>query len=119
MRRNSIFTAMGWLLLLGATFITGCGDDDYLPYDVVGAACRDDFDCAPGVACEHGKEFGDGTCALACRGHLDCPPGAACIEAKGGVCLPTCGDDSWCRPGFHCKAKHDHERPGDSYVCAK
>ena len=117
MRGFSVFGAVAVLTLFVAMFAAGCGDDDYQPYDVVGAECRFDLDCAPGVGCEQGKEFGDGTCALSCDDHFDCPGGAACIDTKGGYCLISCNDDSWCRPGFHCKAKHNRSGSGDSFVC--
>jgi hypothetical protein len=120
MRNLSLVGTVGGLVLAALLLIPACHDDDaYLPYDVVGSECGRDIDCAPGVQCEHGKEFGDGTCTFACRDHFDCPGGAACIDSNGGVCLVACYDDSYCRPGFHCKAKHNRAHGGDSLVCAK
>jgi hypothetical protein len=116
MQKIHLFACATLLALTGVA----CGDDDdFATYEVVGLACGSNLDCAPGVDCEHGKEFGDGTCTLPCRDHFDCPQGASCVDPNGGVCLVSCLDDSWCRPGFHCKAKHNHSGPGDSYVCAK
>lgn len=110
-------SAIGALALL--LLATSCGDDDYGPYAIVGGACRGDLDCAPGVRCEEGGDFPDGTCALPCSDHLDCPHGTACVDEKGGVCLVACTSDLHCRPRYRCKANDDRDGRGESYVCIK
>jgi hypothetical protein len=120
--RAHLRSAAHWIatcLVLAAT--TACDDNDNVsPYETsVGLACRGDVDCAPGVSCEHGKEFGDGMCTYPCRDHFDCPGGSACVDVSGGSCLVACVDDSWCNPGFHCKKRGDRIKPGESFVCIK
>src|SRR4051794_24109641 len=88
---------------LVALSAVACSDNDSPYATSIGLACRGDLDCAPGVSCEHGKQFGDGTCTYPCGDHSECPGGAACVDVNGGHCLVTCADDSWCQPGFHCK----------------
>src|SRR5262245_26017825 len=77
----------------GVLLCASCGDADYGPYAIVGGACRDAFDCAPGAQCERGGDFPEGTCTLPCRDHLDCPRGTACVDVHGGMCLIACGSD--------------------------
>jgi hypothetical protein len=103
------------LVLLGA----GCGDDDYAPYRYIGHACRDDFDCAPGIDCETGRDFPDGTCTVPCRDHFDCPRGTACVDVRGGVCLVYCSGDRFCRDEYDCQARDDREGSGESQVCIR
>jgi hypothetical protein len=104
------------LMLAGAL---GCGSGGPPgPYETtIGLLCGNDLDCAPGARCEHGKEFGDGTCSYACRAQADCPGGSACVEVSGGSCLVGCLDDGWCAVGFHCMRRKDHGDPGESLVC--
>jgi hypothetical protein len=103
-------------LLLGAA---SCDDDDYAPYRYIGHACRDDFDCAPGIDCHTGREFPDGTCTVSCRDHYDCPRGTACVNVSGGVCLVYCSTDQHCRTGYDCQARNDRRGPGESQVCVR
>jgi hypothetical protein len=110
-----------WILVgLALAGTAACDDNDNDPYaSSIGLTCRGDLDCAPGVSCEHGKEFGDGTCTYPCRDHIDCPGGSACVDVQGGSCLVACVDVSWCTPGFHCKKRGDRIKPGESFVCVK
>ena len=111
--------AAAWLAAL-SLFVTSCDDDDHPnPYEFVGNACRDDRDCVLGARCERGGEFPDGSCTIVCRDHRDCPFGSACVDVKGGLCLPSCGSDAFCRPEYHCKVKDDRGDPGESRVCIK
>src|SRR5689334_16632876 len=116
---SHIRTSVAALALFASVAALGCGDDDYGPYTVVGEACRADIDCAPGADCLRGGDFPEGTCSLPCNTHFDCTPGTACIDTQGGVCLVACGNDSYCRPGYKCKSKHDRDGVGDSLVCIK
>jgi hypothetical protein len=116
MRWDLLRVSVASLVLACAS--AGCGDDDHIGAGglLVGAACRDDFDCAS--ECARGGDFPDGTCTLACRNDLDCPGGTFCIDKQGGICLLACGIDAHCRPGYHCK--HQKNRGGgDSDVCIK
>jgi len=114
--RTPLLFALSFVFALATA---ACGDDDYAPYAIVGAACRSDFDCAPGVSCETGGDFPDGTCALPCRGHFDCPGNTACIDVKGGVCLPRCNNTLQCRPRYECKDRKDRDGDGQSLICIK
>ena len=104
-----------WMLIGAAA----CGDDDAGPYEFVGSSCRDDFDCAPGIDCETGGDFPDGTCTVSCRDHFDCPRGAACVDVHGGVCLVACGSDTFCRREYRCRLRHNEGENGESRVCIK
>lgn len=106
--------ALASVLLLPAL---GCGDDDFNPYAIVGGACRDAFDCAPGVDCERGGDFPDGTCTLPCRSHRDCPGGTACVDVRGGLCLIACTNDLHCRERYACRARDSRGERGESFVC--
>lgn len=106
------------MLVLACMLAAACGDDEFVgPYGLVGGPCGSDFDCAPGIRCERGGEFPQGTCTLPCRGHYDCPIGTACVDVKGGVCLVACLRPFDCRPGYDCKAKDNRDGPGDAFVC--
>lgn len=105
-----------WLVLVTAA---ACGDDDDGPYDFIGRSCRDDFDCAPGIECETGGDFPDGTCTLPCREHADCPRGAACVDVRDGVCLVACGSDAFCRRDYRCNLRDNRSESGESRVCIK
>ena len=102
------------LLLL---FAVACGDDDFAPYEYLGHACRDDFDCAPGVDCETGGDFPEGTGTLPCRGHFDGPRGTACVDVRGGLCLVYCSNELHCRDRYDCKERDDRDNGGESQVC--
>ena len=114
MRANRKRLIAGCALLL---LSNACGDDDHAPYEYVGHACRDDFDCAPGVDCETGGDFPDGTCTIPCRDHRDCPQGTACVDVHGGLCLVYCSSDLHCRNRYDCKARDDRDDSGESLVC--
>ena len=119
-RRTSQSIVSASLAVLASLIVgtPGCGDDDfYGPYGIVGGACRGDLDCAPGVRCEHGGSFPDGTCALPCRDHLDCPAGTACVDVAGGVCLVACVSDFDCRVSYRCRSRDDRDDNGESRVC--
>src|SRR5690606_19167477 len=98
---------------------TACGDDDMYYGDIVGAACRDDLDCAPGSHCERGGDFPDGTCTLVFRDHYDCPRAASCVDKKGGIRLPGCLINADCRPGYRCRGVDNENAPGSSRVCIR
>jgi hypothetical protein len=120
-RALSVRSAAPWIAIACLVFAgaAGCGDDDSPYATSIGLACRGGLDCAPGESCERGKEFGDGACTYACRDHFECPRGAACVNVSGGSCLAACTDDTWCRPGFHCKRRVDRVGPSESFVCVK
>jgi hypothetical protein len=103
-----------WLLALA---LFGCGDDDYGPYNYLGGPCRNEFDCAPGVRCQGGGDFPDGTCALPCRDYRDCPQGTACADVHGGLCLVRCANELQCRPGYRCRDRNDRNSDTSSLVC--
>lgn len=107
-------------LLPALLWIAACGDDEFVgPYGLVGGPCGDAFDCAPGLDCERGGDFPQGTCTLPCRGHYDCPVGTACADVAGGVCLVACSTKFDCRVGYDCKAKRSRGGGGESLVCVK
>jgi hypothetical protein len=107
--------------LLAMSGIAACGHNDYPGYDpsVVGGACRGDLDCAPGARCQTGGDLPDGTCTFPCAIHLDCTPTSACVDKHAGICLLTCQNDSWCRPGYHCRSVKDRGDGAESLVCIK
>jgi hypothetical protein len=107
------------VLTIGMLALGSCGDDDHGPYTIVGGACLDDYDCLPGVECERGGSFPDGTCTLPCRTHRDCPNGTSCVNAAGGVCLVSCASDLHCRPRYSCKARDNRGDRGVSLVCIR
>lgn len=111
--------ALGLFLACGLACASACGDDDFGPYQTLGLSCRTALDCGPGVECERGGDFPDGTCTFSCRDHLDCAPGTACADVHGGLCLIACANDSYCRPGYKCKSKHDRDGNNESLVCIK
>jgi hypothetical protein len=70
----------------------------------VGALCGSSLDCGGGSHCCRGrKECGGGMCTFACRGDYDCPWGTACEHE---VCLFVCRSDFDCAPGQHCGHGH-------------
>ena len=119
MTRGLAWLRAGALALGLCHALLACGDDDYAPYAVVGGACRNSLDCAPGAGCETGGDFPDGTCALPCRGHFDCPEFSACVDVRGGLCLPRCNNDLQCRPPYDCNDRKDRDGAGHSLVCIK
>jgi hypothetical protein len=111
-----LLLALAMVGSIGSIGSIGCGDDD-APYTIIGAPCRGELDCAPGVFCETGGDFPDGTCALPCRGHFDCPSNTACVDVKGGVCLPRCNNTLQCRPRYECDDRKNRDGAGASLVC--
>jgi hypothetical protein len=114
--------ALLWLATVFAICsVAACGHDNYPGYDlsVVGGACRNDTECAPGARCQTGGDLPGGTCTLPCVTHFDCSSGSACIDKHGGICLLACQNDSWCRPGYHCKSVNDRGDGAESLVCIK
>ena len=84
-----------------STVVLGCHGDPVS--DVVGAACRDDRDCAQ--ICERGGDFPGGHCTVACRDDRDCTVDSICVDVDGGICL------------FPCAVDRDCDLLGTSYVC--
>jgi len=102
------------ILTLAFTALAACHDDG--PDDLVGATCRDDFDCAE--RCEEGSEFPGGFCTISCRGDYDCTDETVCADTREGVCLYTCRDDRDCAflGPYYCFAEGAREG-GTVYVC--
>ena len=96
-------------LLLAVAVLTplaACHDDG--PDDVVGASCRDDYDCYD--RCEQGSEFPDGFCTLSCRDDRDCTSDTICVDERDGICLYTCDLDRHCDflgGGYYCYGRTD------------
>ena len=109
------------LAVLPATWLTGCGDDDYVgPYSfLVGGPCSAHADCAPGARCEEGGDFPQGLCTLPCDQSFDCPAGTACIDKEDGICMILCRSDFDCRGGYDCESKDVKDAPGEARVCSK
>jgi hypothetical protein len=102
-------TRVLWLLVLGLSCATACGDDDDDRGSAaqrmgVGASCTSDQDCPPELMLEC-LSFKGGYCGLeGCASDVDCPPGSACVEhADDGnnYCFLICADKpecNWTRP---------------------
>jgi hypothetical protein len=63
----------------------------------VGAACADDRDCDPALACL--TDFRGGYCGKAnCTGNADCPGNAQCVRVGDDetTCMRSCADDTDC-----------------------
>lgn len=87
----------------------------------VGAACREDRDCAS--RCIHDdKHYPGGMCTVSCRDDRDCPAGTACIDDKDGICAVTCRDhvdcDSFGR-GYACDDRERKGAVGETFVCRR
>ena len=80
---------------------------------VVGAACRDDRDCAE--RCETGGDFPGGFCTVRCIDDGDCPSDTYCVDTHGGVCLFACDVNEDCDflgRAYQCRDKDDFaDRP--------
>ncbi len=92
---------------------TDDSDDDCGAVGDIGAACRNDMECAEGFQClQHPSNLGfrGGYCGIeGCDG--SCPGDAICGSAFGErYCLAPCDRDSECRPDYRCVAVDGADR---------
>jgi hypothetical protein len=95
--------SFAFLLLMAASIVTGCGDDDHGLSDAqrhgVGASCTVNADCYVGEKQLVCLGFKGGYCGLeGCTHDSDCPAGSACVAHDDGktYCFLICSDKPQC-----------------------
>lgn len=96
------------ILLLTCGLSLSCGYSLGLP-------CNVDRECPSPLRCYTEAEFKGGVCLLPCNDDRDCPSDKACIDTKGGVCLPTCLNNT-CPTGYAC-SNEKNKGGGASAIC--
>lgn len=97
-------------VLLGLSFVWGCGDDGRPSGSagndstLVGAPCMNNDSCDERL-CQSGPSFPGGVCTLSCGSSNHCPSGSSCAQLESGwLCLVNCTATADCREQWSCES---------------
>ena len=84
-----------------ALLLIGCLNEEPAPPRTIGASCTDNKECQTDLCLGN---LPGGYCSQLCGDNATCPPGRSCAtEGSPSFCLDACETAAGCREGYACR----------------